>query len=88
MDLNLMLITSSGELNRGIASDLQIRQLIDLNMEDEKRLNHNRSDMERYSYRATRLTKGERRVLNTSGKPVQGNTGRINLVLRAIGIKG
>ena len=69
MDMNLMILASSGELNRGIGSDLLIRQMIDLNMEDEKRLNHNRFDMERYCYRATRRIKSERRARNIVEKP-------------------
>jgi len=88
MDLNLTFLASSGEFHRGIVSDLLIRQLSDIKMEEEKRMNRNHFDMERDSYSVTRLIKSDRRVRSTSGNPEKDNTGRIRLVLRAIGIGG
>jgi len=87
MDINFTLMTSTGEFNRGLASDLLIRQMTDLQMEKEKRLNHNRFDMERYSYRSAGVTKSKKRICNIFRKQAQGDSGKIHPVLRATGIK-
>ena len=89
MDFNFTFtaMTSIGEFSRGAASNLLIQQMIDLNMCKEKRINHNRFEMERYSCRAAHSTNGDRRVRNMLKKLVQRNTGIIRPVLRAIRIK-
>ena len=87
MDVNFALIASNSEFSRGIASDLLISQLIDLRMEDEKRANHNRFEMERNSYRAAGPMSGERRVRSIFGKPAHGSSRKIHPVQRVIGIK-
>ena len=87
MDINFTLMTSMRELNRGVASDLLIRQMSDLQMEKEKRSNHSRFDMERSSYHSAGVTKGEKRIRSILRKPIQRNSGKIHPVRGAIGIK-
>ena len=87
MNNHFVVMPQSGELNHGIVSDLLIQQMIVLQMEEEKRLNHNRFEMERNSFKPKRQNKGEKKSRNVLQKPAKGNPGRFQLVLRAIGIK-
>ena len=52
MNINLAMLAAGRAHHGGVASDLLIRQMIDLQMDAEKRLNHNRYEMERHCYQS------------------------------------